>query len=429
MSNEEKRIPKPIAWLIIIGVNIIGLFFISIFTYFFIFSSNNENEEIEKALFNNTNNGYEENIDANRQELKEINNNKDKQSIGNKTKDNAKKDTDNKTESNEEDKSLPKRTNENKKENSIYDVIKEALITGKKEVDVSDFPEGKYSKSVFEVVEKVVIENPEVLYYKSAEYWSNGILKFEYSKDKSTINKHLNVLKKAKDEIIREIIKPDMSDYEKVKAIHDYIINNSKYDSVNYNNNTIPPESYSAYGILVKGTGVCEGYAEAFKLIMDDLGIESIIVSGRAGNQDHAWNIIKLDGEYYHIDLTWDDPVMDDGSDVLRYDYFNLSDKQMSKDHIWNRSKYPSCNGIKYNYYYYNDMAVENYNQFYNKIKDALLNNKSKLELKILNYNSKIYDIPNTIQDIANKNYNIDFQGYKYSINDSQGIVNIEFIK
>lgn len=71
---------------------------------------------------------------------------------------------------------------------------------------------------------------------------------------------------KAK-EIIEQIIKPGMSDIDKAKAIHDYIIRNTKYDYENWLNNTIPPVSYTAYGVLIKGMGVCQGYTEAFNLL------------------------------------------------------------------------------------------------------------------------------------------------------------------
>lgn len=139
--------------------------------------------------------------------------------------------------------------------------------------------------------------------------------------------------------IISKIIKPGMTDLQKEKAVHDYIVNNTRYDEINYDKGTIPDESYSPYGVLIKGTAVCEGYAKATALLLNMAGVKSIVVLG----WDHAWNIVKINGRYYHLDTTWDDPVTSSGENLLRYDYFNLSDSQISKDHFWDKEKYPAC--------------------------------------------------------------------------------------
>lgn len=147
--------------------------------------------------------------------------------------------------------------------------------------------------------------------------------------------------------IISKIITPGMTDLQKEKAIHDYIVNNTRYDIVNYERGTIPPESYSPYGVLIKGVAVCEGYARATALLLNMAGIKSIVVTGEAfdgiGVEGHAWNIVEIDGHYYHLDTTWDDPVTPTGENWLRYDYFNLSDSEIAKDHFWDRDKYPTC--------------------------------------------------------------------------------------
>lgn len=110
----------------------------------------------------------------------------------------------------------------------------------------------------------------------------------------------------------------------------------------------IPLESYTPYGVLVKNTGVCQEYATAFKLLLNRLGMECIVVSSEGMN--HAWNIVKIDGDYYHVDVTWDDPIPD-RKNQTSYKYFNLSDKKMGEDHYWDRSNYPSCTSEKYAYF------------------------------------------------------------------------------
>lgn len=159
------------------------------------------------------------------------------------------------------------------------------------------------------------------------------------------LNKCIEVSNKV-DEIMKSIIKPNMSDLEKEKAIHDYIVLNTKYDYDNYLKKTIPNDDYCPYNILIKGTGVCEGYAETTQLLLSRAGIKAIVVIGQANNGTwggHAWNIVQIDGKYYQLDTTWDDPVPDRAG-YARYEYFNINDSQMAKDHRWDNSQYPACN-------------------------------------------------------------------------------------
>lgn len=100
-----------------------------------------------------------------------------------------------------------------------------------------------------------------------------------------------------------------MSDYAKATALHDYLALNIAYDYDNYQANTIPADSYNAYGALVNGVAVCEGYALAYKYLLSEVGIEAYMV--KSVQMNHAWNMVKIDGKYYHVDVTWDDPVYD----------------------------------------------------------------------------------------------------------------------
>lgn len=166
----------------------------------------------------------------------------------------------------------------------------------------------------------------------------------KYSVEDSTIKK-----------IIDENIDTSMSDYDKIKIIHDYIVVNTVYDQENLVNNTIPDIDYTAKGVFENGVAVCRGYAEAFQLLMDALDIECQIVTGYAENTSHAWNIVKLDGQWYHVDTTFDDPI-DDSMDSqenpysnLRYDYFLINDEQIFLDHIM-ESKAPACTSDLYMY-------------------------------------------------------------------------------
>lgn len=115
-------------------------------------------------------------------------------------------------------------------------------------------------------------------------------------------------------EILKKILKENTTEFQKVKAIHDYVINLASYDT-SY-------QRSSAYDILIHKTAVCEGYAlVAYRLLLD-AGLENRVIIGLGNNELHAWNIVKVDGKWYNLDLTWDDPISSSGKPILRYDYF-----------------------------------------------------------------------------------------------------------
>lgn len=101
----------------------------------------------------------------------------------------------------------------------------------------------------------------------------------------------------------------DATDYEKVEYFHDYMISNYTYDfaAIPYNENSVTRFSYSPYGLLKRGMGVCAGYAELYTMFMTACGIESHVVESYQLN--HEWNIVKLDGDWYYVDVTWDGNV------------------------------------------------------------------------------------------------------------------------
>ncbi len=312
-------------------------------------------------------------------------------------------------------------------EEDLFQTIEKGLLEGKDSIIIDNKLINDDGSFLFDTIEQVLMSNPEIMYYKGGRY-SKGLLSFEYSKPIEDIKLHQEAIRKKRDEIILHNIRSDMSDYEKVKTIHDYIIDITKYDRRYLNDEEVPDESHSVYGVLNEGVALCGGYAKTMKYLLDAVDIECIVVIGKTKYDNHAWNIIKIDGYYYHIDATWDDPVTADGSDVLSYDYFNLKDEDIEKTHSWNRADYPQCNSDKHNYYYYNGLVVNSYNDFYNRIEKSLLNKNKVFQIKVLGFDEEIYNIPNTINVIVNDKIQlIDIKDYRYRINDEQGIVTIEF--
>ena len=163
-------------------------------------------------------------------------------------------------------------------------------------------------------------------------------------------------------------IDADASDYQKEKKIHDYLVRHVAYG---YPEGREFDDSmgYHAYGALVQGKAVCNGYAQAMKLLCDLAGVECSLITGRADGENHAWNLVCLDDEWYHVDVTWDDPEPDDPERLL-YSYFNLDDIQMKESHIWDAEEFVPAEGTRYHYYRKNDLYCADMDAFEEKCEE-----------------------------------------------------------
>lgn len=157
-------------------------------------------------------------------------------------------------------------------------------------------------------------------------------------------------VKQRVNQIVKSVVRSDMSKYEKVKAVHNWMIKNVKYDYDRLLTGTIPKVSHTAKGALIKKVAVCDGYAYAFQMVMKKAGIPCRFVVGRSGNVGHAWNMVKLGGKWYHVDTTFDDPIVNgsNANTTPYYTYFLKSTSVMKKTHSFNKSKYPKCTSKKY---------------------------------------------------------------------------------
>ena len=169
--------------------------------------------------------------------------------------------------------------------------------------------------------------------------------KFNYGTDldstapANTIDAEVNVLNEIK------AYTNGMSDFDKAIYIHDYLILNGEYDielgeiieKTGTLTEELRKERYEKYALLVNGTGVCDTYASAYQYLMTNCGVECITVSSTAMN--HAWNMVKLNGSWYHVDCTWDDPVADRVG-LSRYDFFLLNTNEMkaNEHYSWSPS-------------------------------------------------------------------------------------------
>lgn len=161
----------------------------------------------------------------------------------------------------------------------------------------------------------------------------------------------VKVLKRNKKNCLKVIyskyVKKEMTDYEKIYAAHAWLVQNVKYDKTLYKTGTVPSVSHTAKGAFNRGIAVCDGYSKAFMVIMEHYGIKCRMVTGGF----HAWNIVKIKNKWYHIDCTYDDPVVNGSfnNKIVFMDFFLKTDKEMRKTHVWDYSAFPKCNSKKIN--------------------------------------------------------------------------------
>ncbi len=145
-------------------------------------------------------------------------------------------------------------------------------------------------------------------------------------------------------EINSKILKSGMTDFDKVKAIHDWIINNTQYDVNGVKSGNVPETSFTAKGLFDTHVAVCDGYSKAFELMTSLAGIEVNRVLGTASSGgrivSHSWNQVKIDGKWYNMDVTWDDPTDGDSpGNYLFYTYFLVPDSMINKNHTAESTK------------------------------------------------------------------------------------------
>ena len=165
-------------------------------------------------------------------------------------------------------------------------------------------------------------------------YNSSNNIKLTYGGDytigiainKAYSNDDIAAINEIVDKVIKEKLNNNMPTREKIKIIHDYIIDNAEYDKLKYENkNDTTYKSNTAYGVLVQGYGTCNGYADAMAIFLDKLNI----INYKISNSEHIWNLVYLDGKWYHLDLTWDDPISD--VNINRDTYFLITTLELEE--------------------------------------------------------------------------------------------------
>ena len=234
----------------------------------------------------------------------------------------------------------------NKQHQAVYHAMQQCLISL---ADEWQMPRVS-GEALYNIFFQLRLDHPEIFWatgFKYRYYENSGNLIFlpEYLFEKAKIREH----QKAMASRVEKLVRPakSMSELEKEKYVHDFICQNVRYDKLKKS------YSHEIIGPLGQGVGVCEGIAKSVKVLLDALGVWNVIaICGNNPEKEikyrHTWNIVKIGGTYYHLDATFDNSL---GDEEIRYDYFNLDDKNIFRDHEPLIAPAPSCTDGGHFYY------------------------------------------------------------------------------
>lgn len=234
----------------------------------------------------------------------------------------------------------------NRQQQRVYKVIKNGLNSLEESFEVP-----RIEKEILsDIFYKLRLDCPEIFYaatFKYSFYQDSNMIKLKpvYLFEKNKIKDHQKAMKARVEKLVRAV--KDKNDWDKEIYIHDFICGNVIYDKLK------KQYSHEIIGPLGQGVGVCEGIAKAVKILCDNSSIPCIVAISENNPEKkikyrHAWNVLKINGKWYHLDATFDNTL---GHKEVRYDYFNLADKSIFKDHEPVIYKLPVCNDGEHFYY------------------------------------------------------------------------------
>lgn len=255
----------------------------------------------------------------------------------------------------------------------------------------------------------VLYDNPEIFWvdsnYSYTSYPTGTLVEPVY---RHTQEESEQISKAVKMEVDKVVASASgiQSDYGKEKYFHDYICKKTVYDLSTYDQ-----FGDSAYSVFVDGKSICEGYSRAMKLLLDEAGIYNYIVIGNTKNEEgkmegHMWNVVSIQNELYHVDVTWDDSDGEHGE--IGYLYFNMTDDDIRKDHFDVAPYNNNCTSRTYNYFNVNGTFFNSFTGL-NYMVDSCAKNVRKddliLEMRFVNSS----DYQTVKRKIQNDNSFFDF--------------------
>ena len=254
-------------------------------------------------------------------------------------------------------------------EKNVYDKLLLGVLLLEKKIDIKEYKlKVEELRNVYACLRN---DYPEIFWigndceiYYSGKIISDCLPTYLYDKD--TIRMMISDITQVRHRILMDT--QGMSEYQRAMYIFEYIIDTTVYDNsaISAHENGVEDISIeyarNLYGTLIKKRAICEGYAKTYQYLAQSMGIDCLYITGISKNQGHAWNYVKLDGEWYGLDVTWCDPQ---GSrNIKSYAYCMLDEEAMGAGHESDVPyKLPECTGKRYNYYTYNGFALASFSK------------------------------------------------------------------
>ncbi len=226
---------------------------------------------------------------------------------------------------------------------TLQKLIEQEVMQLSTEFDIRYIGDTSEIKDELTELIKSAIQDPYIyanissLKWKYDGYANNIVINFQFSY-------HISQEEEVYvEQTLANIIAPmyGLNELQKIQAAHDFIVLSAEYSK------ETEGSQYSPYTLLSENKGVCQAYALVLYRMLEMLGFEVQYVPGKVGEQLHAWVLVKLDKAWYHIDVTWDDPLPDRKGEV-RYNYFLVSDRQLAQDHTWDYTNFPAATSEAY---------------------------------------------------------------------------------
>ena len=314
-------------------------------------------------------------------------------------------------------------------------VYNKILAAAKARQTLITFDNNPSVETVTQVYSTIYSEEINLQYLAdSFKYEGNPVKRMQISFDyPAEVTNSMNAQTEAKANEIISKITPTMTAFDIVKYFHDTIVRSCTYDLNEEFQST-------AYGALVKGRATCQGYSHAMALLCNKVGIENAFATGFA-TEAHMWNMIKLDGNWYNMDVTWDDPDNIETPDLIMYDYFNVTNAELGTRQIYpGLVPLPVATVNQDNYFTHNGLVANSVSEaeqiLYNQYINAANNHSRYVNIKFAN--KQIYDqaysslITNqgifTIQAMANSKATNKFNPESMSLMQNTDVCTFEII-
>ena len=300
----------------------------------------------------------------------------------------------------------------NKREQAIY----KAFYDGVKDFkDVIPVPvRGIITEETFnKVFHAITRDNPLIYYlnqtacYMARDAFGHNAICPKYFLEKKKVKEYNRKIESVVNKLAGELNLTECSDYDKVLRVHDWMCQNVTYDEKGDDKND-PVRVISCHniiGVFAHHKAQCEGIAKAVKVLLNAVDVKCIVATGNADgngqNGPHAWNIVSIENKAYQLDVTWDIGAVGNNKDRDAYDYFNLTDEMMYKDHTAD-SKLPVCDSTEMNYFRKNKLVFKSRTMLLAYIDLSLRKGKKDFYLQ-LDGRLKLEDVVKDISDMAAK--------------------------